>query len=158
MNAAGCSLDSDLWPSIRLELSAERHARTRPRRSPCSIRQFELPPRLRQEKLMYRQPASAALVAAATLTLAMVAPAKSQEGGPQLDDAQIAHAAVTANAIDVEMGEIARQRASDERVQEFAERMITDHTAVNAGPRSQGHPRRTADARQHRHRIARPGA
>lgn len=62
------------------------------------------------------------------LTLLSTAPALAQA---DLSDAQIAHVAVTANAIDVEMGEIARRRASDERVREYANRMITDHTAVN---------------------------
>jgi putative membrane protein len=38
---------------------------------------------------------------------------------------------VAANSIDVSYGEIARDRATDERVKQFAETMITDHTAVN---------------------------
>lgn len=67
-------------------------------------------------------------VAAVLLSLAAVPPARAQSDPT---DAQIAHVAVTANAIDVEMGEIARRRASDQRVREFAGRMITDHTAVN---------------------------
>lgn len=61
-------------------------------------------------------------------TLLSAAPALAQDDP---SDAQIAHVAVTANSIDVEMGEIARRRASDERVREFADRMITDHAAVN---------------------------
>jgi putative membrane protein len=80
---------------------------------------------------MFRKPDITVLTAAATIALLAAAPAKSQENGPPLNDAQIAHVAVTANAIDIEMGEIARTRGSDERVREFAERMITDHTAVN---------------------------
>ncbi|HSJ31287.1 MAG TPA: DUF4142 domain-containing protein [Longimicrobiales bacterium] len=48
-----------------------------------------------------------------------------------LSDAEIAAIVVAANAIDVGYGEIARERATDERVREFAETMIRDHTAVN---------------------------
>jgi putative membrane protein len=48
-----------------------------------------------------------------------------------LSDAEIAAIVVAANAIDVGYGEIARERAADERVREFAETMIRDHTAVN---------------------------
>ena len=48
-----------------------------------------------------------------------------------LSDAEIAAIVVAANAIDVAYGEIARERATDERVREFAETMIRDHTAVN---------------------------
>ncbi|HEX6308158.1 MAG TPA: DUF4142 domain-containing protein [Longimicrobiales bacterium] len=48
-----------------------------------------------------------------------------------LDDADIAAIVVVANTIDVRTGELARERATDERVRQFAETMITDHTAVN---------------------------
>lgn len=48
-----------------------------------------------------------------------------------LTDPQIAHIAVTANAIDVEMGELAEPRATAPEVREFARTMITDHTSVN---------------------------
>jgi putative membrane protein len=48
-----------------------------------------------------------------------------------LTDAEIAAVVVAANSIDVSYGEIARDRATDERVKQFAETMITDHTAVN---------------------------
>ena len=55
----------------------------------------------------------------------------AQQKAPKLNDAQIAHIAVTANSIDVEAGQLARERGKDERVRAFANRMITDHTAVN---------------------------
>jgi putative membrane protein len=58
-------------------------------------------------------------------------PAPDAPGTGQLDDADIAAVVVAANSIDVRYGEIARERASDERVKQFAETMITDHTAVN---------------------------
>ena len=50
---------------------------------------------------------------------------------PALSDAEIAAIVVTANSIDVQYGEIARERATREDVRQFAETMITDHTAVN---------------------------
>jgi putative membrane protein len=58
-------------------------------------------------------------------------PAPVAPGAGQLDDADIAAVVVAANSIDVSYGEIARERATDERVKQFAEMMITDHTAVN---------------------------
>ena len=48
-----------------------------------------------------------------------------------LSDAEIAAIVVTANSVDVQYGEIARERATREDVRQFAETMITDHTAVN---------------------------
>jgi len=57
--------------------------------------------------------------------------APAPEAEAQIDDADIAAIVVTANSIDVRNGEIARERASDPRVREFAQTMITDHTAVN---------------------------
>lgn len=57
--------------------------------------------------------------------------AQKPEGADALSDPEIAHVAVTANAIDVELGQLAKSRALDERVLRFAETMIADHTAVN---------------------------
>ena len=48
-----------------------------------------------------------------------------------LTDAEIAAVVVAANTIDVQYGELARQRATDSGVKQFAETMIRDHTAVN---------------------------
>ena len=50
----------------------------------------------------------------------------------ELSDAEIAAVVVTANAIDVRHGELARARASDARVRQFGETMVRDHNAVNA--------------------------
>ena len=58
-------------------------------------------------------------------------PAPVPQEAVRLSDAEIAAIVVAANAIDVRYGEIARERATDERVREFAETMIRDHTAVN---------------------------
>ena len=50
---------------------------------------------------------------------------------PALTDPEIAHIAVTANAIDSAMGELAKTKARSSAVKGFAQTMITDHGAVN---------------------------
>ena len=65
------------------------------------------------------------------LAIPHAGPADAQQEGPALNDARIAHIAVTANAIDIAIGEIAARKGSAESVREFASLMITDHTAVN---------------------------
>src|SRR5690554_4653001 len=57
--------------------------------------------------------------------------ATSAAAAPALDDADIAAIVVAANTIDIRYGEIARERAVNAQVKEFAETMIRDHTAVN---------------------------
>ena len=52
-------------------------------------------------------------------------------GTGTLNDAQIAHVAVTANAIDSTAGEMAKQKAQSQTVKDFATTMVTDHTGVN---------------------------
>ena len=46
-------------------------------------------------------------------------------------DAEIAHIVVTANTIDIEAGEQAKQKSQNADVKQFAQTMITDHTGVN---------------------------
>lgn len=60
-----------------------------------------------------------------------VATAAGAADAPALTDPQVAHVAVTANTIDIEMGRMAESRASAAEVRQFATTMITDHTAVN---------------------------
>jgi len=48
-----------------------------------------------------------------------------------LSDAEVAHVAVTANAIDVDLAKVALQRARAEQVKAFAQTMVDDHTGVN---------------------------
>lgn len=48
-----------------------------------------------------------------------------------LNDAQIAHIAYTAGAIDVAAGKQALAKAHDPKVRAFAEEMVRDHEAVN---------------------------
>lgn len=49
---------------------------------------------------------------------------------PELNDAQIASIAVTANQIDVDYGNIALKKATDAEAKKFAQTMINDHTAI----------------------------
>ena len=46
-------------------------------------------------------------------------------------DPQIAAIVVAANNVDIAAGELAKEKGSDAEVKAFAQRMITDHTAVN---------------------------
>ena len=50
---------------------------------------------------------------------------------PALDDAAIAHIAVTANTIDADMGDLALERSRNEQVRAFAQTMVRDHRGVN---------------------------
>jgi len=64
------------------------------------------------------------------LAAALLAPAFAlAQGKPS--DPQIAHIVVTANQIDIDAGKLAKSHTKNKEVQEFAQRMITDHTAVN---------------------------
>ncbi|MBC7537333.1 MAG: DUF4142 domain-containing protein [Bacteriovorax sp.] len=49
-----------------------------------------------------------------------------------LTDPEIAHIVVTANNIDIMAGKLAKEKSKNKEVQEFAERMIADHSGVNA--------------------------
>jgi len=51
------------------------------------------------------------------------------QGGPT--DPQIAGIVVTANKIDVDAGKLAKSHTKNKEVAQFAQQMITDHTAVN---------------------------
>jgi putative membrane protein len=64
-----------------------------------------------------------------TATAAMDTAAPAAPAAP--NDAQIAHVAVTANAIDSAAGVMARQKGSSKAVKDFAQTMITDHAGVN---------------------------
>ena len=46
-------------------------------------------------------------------------------------DAEIAHIVVTANTIDVDAGNLARDRAQNAEVKSFAAKMVSDHTGSN---------------------------
>jgi putative membrane protein len=48
----------------------------------------------------------------------------------KLSDAEVASVAVVANQIDINYGEIAKERSKDQDILKFAEAMISDHKAV----------------------------
>jgi putative membrane protein len=48
-----------------------------------------------------------------------------------MSEPEIAHIAVTANTLDAEGGEMARTKASNAEVKQFAQTMVTDHTNSN---------------------------
>ncbi len=48
-----------------------------------------------------------------------------------VNDAQIASIVVTANQVDIHLGKLAQITSTNADIKAFAERMITDHTAVN---------------------------
>jgi putative membrane protein len=62
---------------------------------------------------------------------AAAAPAAEAPDAPAPSDAEIAHIAVTANAIDSTMGELAKTKARSSAVKGFAQTMVTDHGGVN---------------------------
>lgn len=72
-----------------------------------------------------------ALIPLAALTL-VAGGLGAQSGPPDLSDPEVAHVAVTANSIDVELARVAEARAVNREVKEFAATMIRDHSAVNA--------------------------
>ncbi|HVK84767.1 MAG TPA: DUF4142 domain-containing protein [Kofleriaceae bacterium] len=50
---------------------------------------------------------------------------------PALGDAQIAAIVVAANQVDIDYGKLALSKSKNAEVKKFAERMVTDHSAVN---------------------------
>ncbi len=60
------------------------------------------------------------------------APAPEPEpAAAALNDAQIAAIVVAANQVDIDNGKLALEKSKNPEVKKFAERMVTDHTAVN---------------------------
>lgn len=72
----------------------------------------------------------AALLPAMAVALLAAPPVHAQEAPAELTDPEIAHVAVTANAVDVEMAEFALPRITGPRVEAFARGMISAHTGV----------------------------
>ncbi len=69
------------------------------------------------------------------VTLAMTAVLQAQSPAPapapDLTDPEVAHVAVTANSIDIEMAKLVPSHTRNAAVSKFATTMITDHSAVN---------------------------
>jgi len=74
------------------------------------------------------------LAIAVTLAITAVLQAQSPVSAPapDLSDPEVAHVAVTANNIDIEMAKLVPTHTRNAAVRQFATTMITDHTAVNA--------------------------
>jgi putative membrane protein len=66
------------------------------------------------------------------LTLAVSTGLHAQAASPKLSDPEVAHVAVTANSIDIDLAKLAQSRTGNPDVKQFATTMITDHSAVNA--------------------------
>lgn len=79
-----------------------------------------------------RIPALAALLLALT-TVPLAAQERQEMGNepPELNDANIAAIVVVANQADIDNGELALEKAVNERVRAFANQMIESHTAIN---------------------------
>ena len=65
------------------------------------------------------------------LPIAVFVPALALAQGKGPSDPQIAGIVVAANQIDVDAGKLAKSRSKNKEVKDFAQQMITDHTAVN---------------------------
>jgi len=64
-------------------------------------------------------------------SVAALAAASSFAEAAAPTDPQIAAIVVTANQVDIDAGTFAKSRAHSEKVREFAQLMVTDHSAVN---------------------------
>lgn len=75
------------------------------------------------------KPSIAVLFASAILMQPAFADKAASAAKPT--DPEIAHIVVTANTIDIEAGNLAKEKSKNQEVTAFAEQMVTDHTAVN---------------------------
>ena len=75
---------------------------------------------------MYRTTAIAACVAAGLASAGAIAAPAAKPTDPQ-----IAHIAYTADQLDIEAGKQALDKSKNQDVRAFAQRMVSDHTAVN---------------------------
>ena len=66
------------------------------------------------------------------LATALHAQNPAAASAPDLSDPEVAHVAVTANSIDIDLAKFAQTRTTNAGVKQFAATMITDHSAVNA--------------------------
>jgi putative membrane protein len=67
------------------------------------------------------------------LPFALASLLQGQAAPPSSDltDPEVAHVAVTANSIDIELGRLAQEKSRTESVRQFAGGMVSDHSAVN---------------------------
>lgn len=75
---------------------------------------------------------TAGMAAESTMAAPAAMPANTTMAAPgALTDPQIAAIVIAADDVDIKGGEQARTKGTDPQVKDFAQRMITDHTAVN---------------------------
>jgi putative membrane protein len=74
---------------------------------------------------------SARMADSAAASTMAPAPDTAKPAAAALNDAQIAHIAVTANSIDSAAGVLAKQKGTAKAVKDFAGDMVRDHSAVN---------------------------
>lgn len=74
--------------------------------------------------------AAALILGAAPFTATSVR-ALHEPDAAAVTDPQIAAIVVAANTVDIEAGKLAQSKTANEKVKQFAETMISDHTAVN---------------------------
>src|SRR5882672_5649345 len=72
---------------------------------------------------------SSKIAVALAASLFLVNASAQDKGGPS--DPQIAGIVVAADQIDIDAGKLAKSRTRNKEVKDFAQQMITDHTAVN---------------------------
>ena len=81
---------------------------------------------------MSASPTRRLLSLAFSFSLAASTGLSAQTAAPDLTDPEVAHVAVTANSIDIDLARFAESRTHNGGVKQFAATMITDHGAVNA--------------------------
>ena len=74
---------------------------------------------------------AAALMAGATASTATSGNTLHEPHTAVVTDPQIAAIVVAANTVDIEAGKLARSKTKNEKVKQFADTMVNDHTAVN---------------------------
>lgn len=106
--------------------------------------------------------AAVALAASSTIGLAQnaasggSAPAASGRSAPVTDSLQFVQKAASANMFEIESSKLALQKAKDQDVKDFAQKMIDDHTRAGqalqaaAGKKGIAVPKQMAVAEQHR--------
>ena len=68
----------------------------------------------------------------AVVAMSLPAFASDDESAQKPTDPEIAAIVVTANQIDIDAGKLAQTKSTNPEVKKFAERMVEDHTSVNA--------------------------
>ena len=74
---------------------------------------------------------SAAMIFAAAPSTATSGNALHEPHAAAVTDPQIAAIVVAANTVDIEFGKLAQSKTKNEKVKQFADTMVMDHTAVN---------------------------